>query len=433
MHRALVISSLLLMGGCAPQNASLTGDYTAYLSDVAAITLQRGNLKLSEFSRRFNIDCREFATARSDEENESLRLSPREQVCRGDVDEEGNTVGRDDWPPQHEVWIEDDGYVVVGDTFEPWRGEGIITSEGDVQLGFHQRLPGGEDFRFAFVIDPDFQPSECAQNEAGDGVVFQDIDGDWVAEWSNELDEDEEGTLYFLNASSYQFNPNPNEDANNAAAENTWFLPNEWLAGSSRGKFADDEFRHRPARFGTPELYLNFDEEEASGGTGTVVFSDLFLCEWDEDADPDQVAYENCRAEKIERAQSIADNVVDEFEHIGLPVNAEGLPSMRPRVHTNAWRTVDGNAGGLDGWVELHYSWVRFDPGSELETGGAASGEFNIVFDGIDSPSRFFVRGSFKVDRFKRDRWTTDYLPAVKFEENGTTFCGTTVEPPDNF
>jgi hypothetical protein len=43
------------------------------------------------------------------------------------------------------------------------------------------------------------------------------------------------------------------------------------------------------------------------------------------------------------------------------------------------------------------------------------------------------VRGSFKVDRFKRDRWTTDYLPAVKFEENGTTFCGTTVEPPDNF
>jgi hypothetical protein len=433
MHRVLAISTCLFAGACTPQNAELTGDFTAFLSDVASVTLQRGDVKLDEFERRYAVDCRQFATARSDAEVEALRLNNRLPVCRGDVAEDGTVLGREDWPPPHERWVDDDGFVVVGDQFDPWRAEAIITSEGDVQLGFHQRLPGGKDFRFALVIDPDFQPRECAQSEDGQSVVFQEVDGDWVANWSEDLGDDEQGRLFYLNANSYQFNPAPN-DGPGASAADQWFLPNEWMAGYSRGRFADDEFRSRPTRYAAPETYLAFQDAENSGDDGAVDYSSLFFCEWfGEEIDPNFEVFDACHAARIAEARTIAEEVEEEYALIGIPVDAAGLPSMKPRIHTNLWRDPDGHDAGLDGWTELHYSWVRFDPGAELETGGSATGEFQIVFDAFESPSRFFVRGSFKVDRFKRDTWTTAYLPAVKFEENGTEFCGTTVLPPSNF
>ena len=66
---------------------------------------------------------------------------------------------------------------------------------------------------------------------------------------------------------------------------------------------------------------------------------------------------------------------------------------------------------------------VETDAGSDLSVGGSASGKFFLVFDAIDSYSRFFVSGEFNVDRIKKDRWTTDDLNAIKIEENGTVLC----------
>jgi hypothetical protein len=433
MHRALVLTGSLLLPACAPQNASLTGEFTAFLADGSSITLQRDNLKLGQFERNYAVDCRDFATARNEEENEELRLDDRLQICQGDVDENGVTIGRDDWPPTHETWLADSGFVVVGEPLDPWRGEGIITSEGDVQIGFHHRLPGGPDFRFAIVVDPDFQPRSCVQAEDGEGVSYEPVDGDWVENWSTDLQEGETGRLFYLHAGSYQFNPSRLPSAADPSPP-VWFLPNEWLAGYSRGRFADDDFRVRPPRYATPETYFSYDSAELAGDAATVRRDDLFFCSWaGEEADPDYAVFDGCMVNQFERAEEIADEVAEEFELVDLQVESESLPSMRPRIHPNLWRTPNTNAAGLDGWVEFHYSWIRFDEGSDLSTGGAATGEFQMVFDAFDSASRFFVRGSFDVKRFKRDTWTTEYLPPVKFEEAGTTQCGSPVLPPDNF
>jgi hypothetical protein len=432
MHRALVLTASLLTTACAPQNASLTGDFTAFLADSSSITLQRESLKLDQFERYHTVDCRNFATARNDTENEELRLDDRLLICAGDEDENGVRIGPDDWPPEHETWLANDGYVVVGEELNPWRSEAIITSEGDVQLGFHHRLPGGEDFRFAIAIDPSFQPRECVENEAGDGVEYREVDGDWVGNWSEDVAE-EGGRLFYFNAAAYQFNPSNLPSAANPSP-NLWFLPNEWLAGHGRGRFGDDDFRLRATRYAMPASYYANDAAELSGDSATVQRRDLFYCDWaGEELDPDYTNFDACVANQAESVELVADEVLAEYTKVGLPVDAAGVPSLRPRVHDNAWRTPDGNAIGLDGWAEFHYSWIRFDEGSELRTGGSASGEFLLVFDAFDSPSRFFIRGNFEVKRFKRDTWTTKYLPPIKFEEAGTTECGVVVEQPENF
>jgi len=103
--------------------------------------------------------------------------------------------------------------------------------------------------------------------------------------------------------------------------------------------------------------------------------------------------------------------------------------AVAPRVHTNEWRTPDGNAPGLDGWVELHYNYVRFDqPREELASGNAASGEFHLVFDGFESQSRVVVQGKFHIDEIQDDRWTVQNLEEDKLEEFGTEVCGQTAQ-----
>ena len=63
---------------------------------------------------------------------------------------------------------------------------------------------------------------------------------------------------------------------------------------------------------------------------------------------------------------------------------------------------------------------------SSMMNSRAATGEFNLVFEATESSSTFLVRGRFEVPKFKKDTWTTKYLPPVKFEQNGTDECGTT-------
>lgn len=418
----------ILLAACAPQNASIEeGDFTVFLSATNSPTVDKGKLDIAGFGdtegfqRLPAIDCRTFETATSDKETNALRLADRAQICPGDADPSPL------WPPDHETWLADSGYHVLGGKLDPWRGEAIITSEGDVQIGFHQRLPGGEDFRFAFVVDPNFQPTQCVQDPETGDVTQEPIDGDWVGQWSKDLSGDSAGgTLYMLNAGGFQFDPRD--------PKSQWFLPDQWEAGYGAGRFADDGFTSRATLFGDPSTYLNPIDEVS--GQVNVLASDLLWCPPDGNEYPYPVSrplYNNqaeCMEGTVERAEEIADAAAKELEAFGIAKPSGKLPAVRPRVHGNQWRESDGKAAGYDGWVELNYSWVEFDKDSDLSVGGAASGTFNLMFDAGDSTSRFYVRGRFSVDRFKKDTWSTAYLPGIKMEENQTIVCGKPYTPP---
>ena len=61
--------------------------------------------------------------------------------------------------------------------------------------------------------------------------------------------------------------------------------------------------------------------------------------------------------------------------------------------------------------------WVAFNAPPEEIQGG-------IPFLSAESNGRIIVQGEFKVDRIKRDRWTTDDVHTIKLIENGTKLCG---------
>lgn len=407
--RRVPLLAIALAAACAPQNAKIEqGDFTAFLAATNSPTLGKGKLDLEGFKdtegfqRRDSIDCRNFETAKNKAENNKLRLEDRALICADDKQQSPH------WPPSHEIWLEDNGFYVVGGKLDPWRGEAFVSSEGDVQIGFHQRLPGGEDFRFAFVVDPNFQPTQCVQNASGN-VEALPIDGDWIGEWSKSAADGSQ--LFMLNAGAFQFDP--------LDTQNQWNFPDKFEAGFAAGKFADDAFISRASLFGDPATYL--DPIDPLSGQVNVTESDLLWCEFDGGEDPTK---SSCMQAQVTRANDLADGIQAELEAFGVPAAAGDMPSVRPRVEDNLWRTPDGKSAGLDGWVELDYSWVEFDKGSDLTVGGAASGTFNLMLDATDSNSRFYVRGRFSVDRFKKDNWTTKYLPAIKAEQNNAIVCG---------
>lgn len=438
MRRSLVLS-LILLTACAPQNAAVTsGDFTAWLAATNSITVAKGTalfdaegtvLVDAEDSRPGSaagyatssvIDCREFASATTPAQTEALRLPGREQICDGDAD--------DQWPPEQERWLEQNGFYVVGDQLEPWRGEAIITSEGDVQLAFHHRLPGGEDFRFVIAVDPVFAPRRCAVQDDG-STAWEPIDGDWVDAWSQGLPEG--ARRWFINGNAYQFSP---ELPDGAQERQRWFLPLEWRAAYAAGQFGDDAFRVRSTRYAEPYAYIVADQSEVAGFR--IPDEAMLFCEYqpperrefDDDASFEaslasyRAFWDRCVENQVFRAESLAGDVANELALAGIR-NADGLPSARPIVHDNVWREPDMVQAGLDGWVELNYSWITFDAGSELEVGGAATGEFNLFMDAIQSQSRFHIRGRFEVESFKKDLWVTEFIPETKAEENGLVLC----------
>lgn len=356
---------LAALTGCTPESATVTGgQYTAFLAANTSQTLYQDRLDFSAAADTWSIDCGDFG------------LPDALAICDDPL-----------WGPEHETWLERDGYRVVQEDLDPWRGEAVVTSEGDLQIGFHQRLPGGEDFRFAVVVNPTFQPTECVSLPDG-GVEAQPLDGDWIANWS----EGQNGTMFYLNAGAYQFNP--------SNTEQLWVLPEEWRAGYTTAKFAAEQFIGRRVRFGVPESYSSYELEEAAFPSA----SDLFYT-----SDAGQLAAQTARV------QGVADEVEAELALVGVDANLG--------VHGNEWRVPDQRAEGLDGWGELHYNWIKFDNGSDLSVGGSATGEFFLTFDGQESQSRVFVSGQFEVKRFHRDHWVTDDVTAVKLAENGTTLC----------
>lgn len=390
----LPVGLLAISVACKPQSAELTsGAYAAFLSASNSRTVLEERIDITDVPVSYAIDCRNAPIEGADS-----------AICEDDL-----------FPPEHEAWADYDGFNVMAGDLEPWRGEGIITSEGDFQVIFHHRLPGG-DFRFLFVIDPVFAPKECRTQPDTNTVGLQPIDGDWLAEWSNDLTElGEEGTLYYLNARSFQINPSNTSES--------WNLPQEWRAGFAAGKFGAEDLTLRSTRYGQPWAW---DAAEDESGQEPDI-DDLFFFQMQPGQDP---RTSNGFQGKISEAKEVRDEIMAEFAMLSqgrLETLMGGEFAYEPRVHTNEWRVPDAVASGLDGWAELHYNWVRIDPGSDLTVGGSASGEFHLTFVANESPTRVMVRGTFSVPEIKRDRWAPRNVEAEKLAEAGVGFCG---QPP---
>ncbi|MEZ4320992.1 MAG: hypothetical protein R3F61_26170 [Myxococcota bacterium] len=395
---------------CAPQSAELVdGKMTGFLSSTTSFTLIKGNFDPDDFTSdldaTWNIDCREL-----EEDAEILSLENPLDVCGGNQ-----------WPPANEVWLDLGAYKAFQMPLDTWRGEAIILSEGDLQIGFHQRMPGGEDFRFIFSVDPKFQPKQCNANGEP-----ENRDGDWIAGWSTEIDrladdpdsppflanaanQSRGGKLFFLNSFSFQWDP----DADSDTSRPVWTLPEEWRAGYSLGTFVEEDLHIRNNRMADPALHILFEADIGGGIPRDSIY--YAQCENGD-------GIEDCRAWRDVRDET-REVAVDVRDQLRL-VSPDTAPlEFMPIAHDNGWRKHDAKASGLDGWGELAYSWVMFTPDSELERGGNAHGYFSLVFDGDDSQSRFFVQGEFDVPRIKREKWGGRDLRTEKLEEAGVTLC----------
>lgn len=374
MHRATSLLPLLLLG-CVPQDAVLTGTYTAWIAASSSATVDEGKLDLST-ATRFNCSGLEVdgfeTSACTDPENP-------------------------DWfGPEFFTWLDDDGYYVMKGTIEAWRSEAIVTSEGDIQLTFHIDLGDGEDFRVAWAIDPDFQPTVCTQAEDGSTALEMEDDADWVDMWS----ADEDGTIYYLNAGAYQLNPYDSEDY--------WSLPSEWLSGFGHAKYAAEEFSSRPSDFGMYEA---------------GIYTESWYVELDPE-DPDWAAYDALLAEV---QASVATWTTELAGGTGTAATDLGFgdAAFQMKVEDNRWRPVDQSSAGLDSWVQVDTSWVTFDQDPEtLAPGDATSGSYQILFKGTESGSYILVAGTFEVPEIREDRWGYTDLYGDKKEENQTPTCG---------
>jgi hypothetical protein len=416
-YRTAIPAALsLLTVACAPQSATLeAGEYTAFVDASNSLSLLKNELDPADFTDVVEVDCREFETLA---DRDRLELPNAIRIC-----------GENTWPPTYESWADGNAYYVVREELDPWRGQALITGEGDLQISFHHRLPGGADFRIVMAVDPEFGPVTC-KNEADD---YRHIrrDGDWVKEWSTELDaiaalpEEqrarykyvdglEGGRLFFMNADGYQFDPDAPVNT-----DTTWPLPREWMAGAAQGKFAEELMFHRPPRYGSPDVY-NF-VPTASQTVAPNAGDDMFYCDLERGEDP---ATSACVELLDTQLHDIVADTATELDTMSTPEGgSESLLSYAPIPHLNNWRPVDGLAPGFDGWGELDYSYVAFSKGSVLEVGGAADGAFGIVLESVDSGSKVFVQGKFKIDRIRRDRFTSKDLERENVEESGNQLC----------
>lgn len=428
---------------CAPQNAELTeGSYTAFLATSTSSSLVKGAVDPEDFDTHWTLDCREFENRK-----EELALQLENPLLDGKGCTDLVELGDSEWDQgesTQEGWLLEDGYQVVQEPLDPWRGEALVTTEGDLQVGFHHRLPGGEDFRFIFVINPLFRPSLCVADETGKSEP-QELDGDWVGEWGTTVAdvlaahpddpsydmfrEFPDGDVYFFTANSYQFNPDDPQSQDNPF----WSLPNEWGAANGNGKYAEEFFSNRTIRYGEPILYSSF---ESTDDVFAPVQSpeNVWYCQ--QGGENGEAGSEDCqnttgnyewttRSELIARAEAVADETAQEMALVS-DLGDGALTPFRPIVEDNLWRPDDGEAPGLDGWAELHYNWVIIDKGSDVVKGGNVSGAFQLVMDGSTSTSRYFVSGKFDVERIKGDIWSNKDLQELKAEEaaeNGTPLC----------
>ena len=418
--RLSVTALLVLIAGCTPQSAKIVeGQITGFLSANSSFTLIKGNFDPSDVEDNWNVDCREL-----DAENADLRLEDPLDMCQ-------NINWRDNMT---QSWMFGDAWRGFQMPLDPWRGEGILTHEGDLQVGFHQRMPGGEDFRFAFAIRPDFQPTTCSGE--GDNVTAEPIDGDWLGEWSKDLEyvadqgnlppflekvttEFAGGTLYHLNARAYQLNPDLLDDIFQNGR--IWTLPEQWRAGFARGTFVEEDLHSRPTYYGNPDSYLQADNDLLVG----VPPEDIYFAGScvDRAAPETTTPGTDCAELMGEEQDKILEDMRDTRQNFNL-IAPDGIDvDYMPIPHLNTWRRVDDDKAGLDAWGELNHSWVVLSSDSDATVGGEVKGAFSILLDPDDSNSRIIVQGTFEIPHVRKERWAGPDLRAEKQEAAGITPC----------
>ena len=314
----------------------------------------------------------------------------------------------------------------------------MVTHEGDLLVSFHHRIPGNQDFWFQFALDRFFQPTVCTEDDNGE-VIRAALDGDWIDEWSKDLEriadlqgDDEafapfkhlepylDGRMYYLNARSFQINPDENDDR--------WNMPEQWASGAAQGKFSEELLAHRPQLFGEPEIYDLFEslgaDEGAFGGLGGILSDLLWYCEMVAGTDP-SVEANQCMADLPEQIDRVVSQSRSEMDFVLKPDrglddendSTELIHNFSNMRHLNTWRAVDGAPSGFDGWGEMHYSYVVFSKDSDLRIGGSASGAFTLFLQGQDSNTRIMLQGEFNIPKIKKDHWTPGDLRAEKRAE----------------
>jgi len=418
-----ILSAVVLLAGCNPQDADITGQYAIFLAADTSDNLDRltrNGVKLDKKAGSLGltpIDCRDLSSL-SEEELADTRLAGADtSMCC--VDGEGTLDGDDGTcepiVPTWHTWLNQYSYYKLDSKFSPdgavapWRTEAVLTAEGDLQLTAHIDMPGIGDFRFGWAIDPDFQPTECA--DSADGVALKNTDGDWLENWS--VNEDG-ATLWHLNAGAYQTNPSDQAVY--------WSLPSQWSAGTSFARFKDEEFYSHPTDYddplGTPMYFPMYPESSDPGALPTALNYDNWLGKIDEylngtDSEPGN--------------QDLA------------TLGQSDIP-VEWKIEDNSWRedTTPDAANGFYDWAGISQSWVVIDNPEDIKVKNdkPVTGHFQVFLEGLAAPSKVIVSGAFTINKIEDDAWgygTT--LEALKEEENNTPECGedrlTTDEPTE--
>ena len=366
----------LTLTGCAPQHAEMTGEWISWLAANSSATVAEGKLDLSEAA---TIDC--------------LR-EEGERGYIGNSDENFDCAAVEDL--EYFTELQDDGYYVLKGDIEPWRTEAIVHEEGYFQLTTHTRLGNGQDFRFVFSIDPNFAPVECLDDGSGNPTIEYVDDARWLDEWS--VDEDGH-TIYYLQAGAYQANPGDSTEL--------WFFDRDWASGFASAKFAAEELAGTPPAYGWDPPTGSYDN-----------FLGVSHSSVNDGEDPDMDAY----ADEVVRVTDLTTEWATELNTL-YDATIDGEPIFSYKIEDNMWRPVDGTQVGIDGWVEAHSSWVRIADDSDLTPGGTATGDFQILYTGLESGSFLLIRGEFTVNRILFDKWGYPNLEDDKREENETPFC----------
>lgn len=387
--------SFLLFAACSPQHATITdGQMFSWLAlNSSKVFIDESLPFLDDLSQK-------------DQYGDDLTISMYE--CSGRTEEDegylksqdgfDHITGEDGCAVINEIafenhkFIQNDGYYLLQQPINPWRTEALINGEGHLQLTVHHWLPDNEDFRFNFVINPNFSPTVCTTNDEGLPQV-EWVDGsDWVYQWSLE----EEGhQIYYLNAGAYQINPSDSSDY--------WFLTTDWNSGFAHAKFSSEDF------YAVPTSYGNYDED---GGGDNFMYVDNRNA-------PDYETYDASVETLISDAETWSAELAS-----GAGASIGETAHFSHKVEANDWRPINPSNAGLDGWAEVHSSWVRLTDASEVIDGGTVEGDFQIMYTAEESNSHLLVTGSFKVEDLKVDSWSYPILENDKRDENSTPFCG---------
>ncbi|MCB9780087.1 MAG: hypothetical protein H6742_16090 [Alphaproteobacteria bacterium] len=432
----MIATLALLMLGCAPQDAEVSGTWHAWLAANDSATVAEGKLDVREDSKLI-FDC---ARGWDDETGdfEAGYIGPEGDEYSDDRFIGGACDPSDGGCPEGEIatecaslaaldyhtFLQNDGYYYLTEPLDAWRSEALINGEGDLQVTIHNKLGHGQDFRFTFVIKPDYAPVECLDlNDDGTASPVYTDGQPWLDAWS----ADEDGTIYYLNAGAYQRSPGEVDDYGDPIL---WYHTSEWAAGFGHAKFAAEEFASVEVAYGQfddlgagPTFETSYNVGSGNRATENIWGSQIVDRT---EEDPDMSGYDAAYQE----LQSQADAWSTEISQTAMNGTDPGDPaaadpdSFGLKVESNDWRPIDEHLWGLDGWMEMHSSWVKVDKGSVIEKGGTVSGEFQVLYEGFESASVVLVKGTFKVDRIRKDIWSYPYLEDELREANETPYCG---------